>query len=128
MQVIDVHRVLCLEHSRWLALYMEKNSMLHADVKSVFERFFMMMHNSRYGNICENQKRRTEIKLITSEKQCKRLIDKPLHGLQNLRRNAGGCLNEEAQAARQEPLLRPMQCLGVFEAAHVQLPLGLLQE
>ena len=35
------------------------------------------MNNSIYVKTCENQKKRTDIKLITCEQNCKNLFDKP---------------------------------------------------
>ena len=68
MYLIDVHRVLRFQQSRWLAPYIEKNSTLRAAAKNDFEKeFFKLMNNSIYGKTCENQKRRTDITLTTAE-------------------------------------------------------------
>ena len=39
--------------------------------------FFRLRNNYIYGKACEIQKNRTEIKLITSEEKCKKLVEKP---------------------------------------------------
>ena len=78
MYLIDVHRVLRFQQSRWLAPYIEKNSTLREEAKIDFEKeFFQLMNNSIYGNTCENEKKWTDIKLITNEKKCKKLVEKP---------------------------------------------------
>ena len=70
--------MLRFQQSRWLAPYIEKNSTLRAAAKNDFEKeFFKLMNNSIYGKTCENQKKRTDIKLITNEKKCKKLVEKP---------------------------------------------------
>ena len=47
MQLIDVHRVLRFQQSRWLAPYIEKNSTFRAAAKNDFEKeFFNLMNNS----------------------------------------------------------------------------------
>ena len=78
MQLIDVNLVLRFQQSRWLAPYIEKNSTFRAAAKNDFKNeFFKLMNNSIYGKTCENQKKRTDIKLITSEQKCKKLVEKP---------------------------------------------------
>ena len=78
MQLSRVTRVLKFRQSKWLAPYIAKNSTLRAAAKNDFEKeFFKLMNNSIYGKTCENQKKRTDIKLVTSEAKFKKLSEKP---------------------------------------------------
>jgi hypothetical protein len=78
MKLLKVHRVLHFNQSRWLAPYISKNSLLRADAKNDFEKeFFKLMNNSIYGKTCENQKKRTDIKLVTEQGKCRKLTEKP---------------------------------------------------
>ena len=78
MRLTKVHRVLSFVQSRWLAPYIEKNSALRAVATNDFEKeFFKLMNNSIYGKTCENQKKRTDIKLVTQEEKRKKLMEKP---------------------------------------------------
>ena len=78
LKLVKVHRALRFKQSRWLSPYIEKNSTLRASAKNDFEKeFFKLMNNSIYGKTCENQKKRTDIRLVTTEKKCKKLVEKP---------------------------------------------------
>ena len=78
MLLTRIHRVLKFKQSKWLAPYIQKNSDLRAQARNDFEKeFFKLMNNSIYGKTCENQKKRSDIKLITEENKRRRLIEKP---------------------------------------------------
>ena len=77
MRLIDVHRVLRFHQSRWLAQYIDKNSTLRIASKNDFENeFCKLLNNSMYRKNCENQKKSTDITLMTSEQKCKKLVEK----------------------------------------------------
>ena len=73
-----IHKVLEFKQTRWLAPYIIKNQVLRAEAKSEFEKSQpKLFNNSIYGKTVENQKKRTNIKLVNNKKECKRLIEKP---------------------------------------------------
>ena len=78
MELKKVHRVIRFEQERWLSPYIEKNQKLRAAATSDFERdLYKLFNNSIYGKTVENQKKRTDIRLVTSETECKKLVEKP---------------------------------------------------
>ena len=78
LKLRTVHRVIAFRQERWLAQYIELNTNLRAAAKSDFEKdHFKLMNNSVYGKTCENQKKRTDIKLVVTEEKRKRLTEKP---------------------------------------------------
>ena len=78
LQLVQVTKVLQFEQSAWLKPYIIKNQDLRARVKTDFEKSIAkLFNNSVYGKTCENQKKRSDIKLVNTEKACKRLIEKP---------------------------------------------------
>ena len=78
LKLTRVTRVLRFKQSRWLAPDIEKNSLLRAAAKNDFEKdFFKLMNNSIYGKTCENQKKRSDVKLVTTEAKYRKLSEKP---------------------------------------------------
>jgi len=78
MKLVKIHYVLEFNQSTWLAPYIIKNQDLRAIAKSDFEKNQpKLFNNSIYGKTCENQKKRTDIRLANNAQLCKRLIEKP---------------------------------------------------
>ena len=54
------------------------NTIKRKEAKNEFEKdFFMLMNNSAFGKTMENVINHRDIKLVTTEKQRKKLISKP---------------------------------------------------
>ena len=78
MRLEKVHRVLCFKQSRWLSTYIQTNQNLRAAASDEFlKKLYKDMNNSCFGKTCENQKKRSDIKLVTDAQKCKKLIEKP---------------------------------------------------
>ena len=73
-----VHRVLEFNQKPWLKSYIDFNTNQRKLAKNDFEKdFFKLMNNSVFGKTMENLRNRTNIKLITDEKQLNKYISKP---------------------------------------------------
>ena len=78
MKLTAIHMVLQFNQSKWLAPYIQKNTDLRAQAKTDFDKNqYKLYNNAIYGKTCENQKRRTDIRLVNSKAKCKRLVEKP---------------------------------------------------
>ena len=78
MLLTKIYHVLEFSQSKWLESYIRKNQDLRAAAKTEFEKNQPKLYNnSIYGKTCENQKRRSDIRLVNNERDCKRLIEKP---------------------------------------------------
>ena len=78
MRLRQVHRVLAFKQSTWLKKYIETNQDLRAASTDEYKKkLYKDMNNSCFGKTCENQKHRSDIRLITDADKCKKLLGKP---------------------------------------------------
>ena len=78
LKISKVHRGITFTESPWLKEYIDLNTGLRAKATNIFEKdFFKLMNNSVFGKTMENIRNRVDIRLITNEKEAKKLISKP---------------------------------------------------
>ena len=78
MKLTKIHRVIQFQQSRWLQPYIAKNTKLRASAKSEMEKeFYKLMNNSIYGKTCENQAKRSDIRLVADPTEFMKLLSKP---------------------------------------------------
>ena len=78
LKLTRIRRGITFKESDKLKLYIDKNTRLRAAAKNKFEEeFFKLMNNSVFGKTMENIRNRVNIKLVSHEKEAKRLIAKP---------------------------------------------------
>lgn len=78
MRLQKVYRVIEFKQSAWMRVYIEKNQNLRAAATSDFEKnFYKLMNNACYGKTCENQRKRTNIQLVTDVGKTQKLLALP---------------------------------------------------
>ena len=77
LKLVKVRRVIEYRQSRWLKCYIDKNQQLRKNALQEHEKdLFKLLNNSVYGKTCENLKKRTDIRLVTSREACRKLTQK----------------------------------------------------
>jgi hypothetical protein len=78
MVLTKIHRVISFRQKAWMKPYIVANQKLRVSAKNEFDKgFFKKMNNAAFGKTVENQKKRTDIRLVTSEQQIRKLTEKP---------------------------------------------------
>jgi hypothetical protein len=79
MKLINVHRAIEFNHSKWLQKYILKNSELRQNAKNSFEKdYFKLMNNSFYGKTMENVRDRTDVKICLDKDNFEKHTSCPL--------------------------------------------------
>ena len=72
------HSVIRYRQGKWMESYIQVNSEMRRAAKTDNQKnLFKLMNNSVFGKTCENQKKRTNIKLVNDKKKFQELINKP---------------------------------------------------
>jgi hypothetical protein len=76
--ITKMHRGIRFRQSKWLELYIRTNTEMRALAKDPVEvKLRKDMNNIIYGKTCENLTKRTDIKLVNTQKECDKLVSKP---------------------------------------------------
>ena len=85
LRVTKIHRGITFREDAWLKPYIDLNTNLRAKATNDFEKdFFKLMNNSVFGKTMENIRNRVDIRLVTNEKDAKKLISKPNYQHRNI--------------------------------------------
>ena len=78
LKISKIYRGISFCESPWMKPYIDFNTRLRMQSKNKFESdFFKLMNNSVFGKTIENIRNRIDVKLVTTEKQAEKYINRP---------------------------------------------------
>ena len=78
LRVAKVHRGIVFHEEEWMKSYIDKNTKLRMHTKNNFEKdYFKLMNNSVFGKTIEDLRKRTDVKLVTTQEQAEKYINMP---------------------------------------------------
>ena len=76
--VEKLHRVSEFSQSKWLGVYIEKNTIMRKQAENDFEKnFFKLMSNACFGETMENLRKRSKIAFVGNVQQAESMIQRP---------------------------------------------------
>ena len=78
MKLTKVHAAIKFEQRDWMRPYITLNQLKRIEATNEFEiEFVKLMNNAVFGKTCENQKKRTNIRLGNSQEKFRKWTQKP---------------------------------------------------
>ena len=106
LELVKIHRVIQFHQSPWLKEYIDFNTNQRKKAKNNFERnFFKLMNNSVFGKTIENLRKRSNVKLVHSREEFKKLILKPtVQSFQRFNENLAAVKMKKIQLTLNRPI------------------------
>jgi len=77
LKLVKVHSAIKYKQSKWMAPYIEVNQNKGKEARTEFSKdSYKLLNNSVFGKTCENQKKRTNIKLVNDQAKLMKLVAK----------------------------------------------------
>ena len=72
-----LHRVCQFKQSKWLGIYIEKNTVMRKQANNDFEKaFFKLMSNACFGKTMENLRKRSNLKFVSNIHQAESFVER----------------------------------------------------